>query len=57
MDGELVWGHNGGELGASTEVLFWPEEKIGLVVLMNGEGRADTLYQIESTLWEAAADL
>jgi hypothetical protein len=57
MDGGMVWGHNGGELGVSTEVLFWPERETGLVVLMNGEGRSQTLQLVEEMLREAAESL
>ena len=56
LRGETVWGHNGGELGASTEIVAW-DDGIGAVVLMNAEGYDDTLSRIERLLHEAAADL
>jgi CubicO group peptidase (beta-lactamase class C family) len=37
-----LWGHNGGEQGASTEMYLDPVNKIGICVLSNGEG--DALY-------------
>ena len=57
LDGETVWGHNGGELGAATEILFWSEEGRGVVVLMNGEGDAGSIPAIERAIRDAAADL
>lgn len=57
LDGEEVWGHNGGEVGAATEILFWPEDNVGVVVLMNGEGDDQTLPWIEKRMREAAASL
>lgn len=43
-----VWGHNGGELGASTDLYIDPVNNIGLCVLSNGEGSGificDELY-------------
>ncbi|HNI44466.1 MAG TPA: serine hydrolase domain-containing protein, partial [Chitinophagales bacterium] len=44
----LLWGHNGGENGVSTELYLDPINKIGICVLTNGEGDAlficDELY-------------
>lgn len=57
LGGDTVWGHNGGEVGAATEVLFWQDEGIGVVVLMNGEGYGQTLPWIEKRIFAAAADL
>ena len=53
LDGETVWGHNGGEVGASTEILWWPERDRGVVVLMNAEGRGNTLVAAERILRDA----
>ena len=38
----LLWGHNGGESGASTEMYIDATNNIGICVLTNGEG--DALY-------------
>jgi CubicO group peptidase (beta-lactamase class C family) len=54
LDGAVVWGHNGGESGAATEILWWPEREMGVVVLMNAEGRWDTLEVVERAIVEAA---
>ena len=53
LDGETVWGHNGGEWGASAEILWWPERDRGVVVLMNSEGDDDSLAAIERILRDA----
>jgi CubicO group peptidase (beta-lactamase class C family) len=49
-----LWGHNGGEDGASTDMYFDPVNNIGICVLTNGEGDAFTiceeLYQYGLTL-------
>ena len=36
----MLWGHNGGESGASTDMYLDPVNNIGLCVLTNGEGDA-----------------
>ena len=38
----LVWGHNGGEQGTSTDLYIDPVNNIGICVLTNGEG--DPIY-------------
>lgn len=53
FDGEMVWGHNGGEWGASAEVLWWPDRDRGVVVLMNSEGEYGTLEAVERVLRDA----
>lgn len=49
-----LWGHNGGEQGASTDFYIDPVNKIGICVLTNGEGDAlyicDELYDFALTL-------
>lgn len=51
---ELLWGHNGGEFGSSTDLYLDPENNIGLCVLTNGEGDAlwicDELYDYALSL-------
>lgn len=51
---ELLWGHNGGESGSSTDLYLDPENNIGLCVLTNGEGDAlwicDELYDYALSL-------
>lgn len=39
----LLWGHNGGEQGVSTDLYIDIENKIGICVLTNGEGDALTI--------------
>lgn len=56
LDGQEVWGHNGGETGASAELLI-TEDGVGLVVLMNAEGRNRTLEDVELALLEHGAGL
>lgn len=50
----LLWGHNGGEKGVSTDCYLDPVNKIGICVLTNGEGDAlaicDELYDYALTL-------
>ena len=50
----LLWGHNGGERGASTDIYLDPVNKIGICILTNGEGDAlticDELYDYALTL-------
>ena len=38
VDGEQVWGHNGGEDGVSTEILFW-DDGTGAVVRTEAWGQ------------------
>jgi len=49
-----LWGHNGGEMGASTDMYLDPVNNIGICVLTNGEGDAlficDELYDYALTL-------
>ena len=51
LEGQTVWGHNGGEVGVSAEIGVLGDGR-GFVVLMNGEGRGDTLERIEAALLE-----
>ncbi|MBM3986217.1 MAG: beta-lactamase family protein, partial [Planctomycetes bacterium] len=37
LGGRTLWGHNGGDLGVSTEMWFDPGSGIGVVALTNGE--------------------
>lgn len=50
----LLWGHNGGELGVSTDMYLDPATNIGLCVLANGGGSAiyicDELYDYALSL-------
>ncbi|MFM7758053.1 MAG: serine hydrolase [Crocinitomicaceae bacterium] len=50
----MLWGHNGGGEGVSTEMYLDPVNKIGISVLTNGEGNAiyivDKLYDFALTL-------
>ncbi len=50
----MLWGHNGGEDGVSTDMYFDPTNNIGICVLTNGEGDAlsicDELYDYALSL-------
>jgi CubicO group peptidase (beta-lactamase class C family) len=41
----MMWGHNGGETGVSTDLYINPQNGIGVAVLNNGEG--DNLYVVD----------
>ena len=56
FDGQSIIGHNGGDIGVSTEMGL-REDGVGFVILMNASGRANTLSRIESMLFEAADGL
>lgn len=51
---EMLWGHNGGEDGVSTDMYLDPTNNIGICVLTNGEGDGlficDGLYDYARTL-------
>lgn len=53
-ESSLLWGHNGGEAGSSTDLYIDPVNNIGVCVLANGEGDAifmcDGLYTYALTL-------
>jgi CubicO group peptidase (beta-lactamase class C family) len=42
----MLWGHNGGETGVSTDLYINPQNGIGVAVLSNGEG--DNLYVVDA---------
>ncbi len=42
----MLWGHNGGETGVSTDLYIHPQNGIGVAVLSNGEG--DNLYVVDA---------
>jgi len=48
-DGATVWGHNGGEVGVSTEIGVF-EDGTGFVVLMNSEGGRGSLRVLEDAV-------
>lgn len=50
----MLWGHNGGEMGVSTDMYLDPLNDIGIVVLTNGEG--DGLYIVDE-LYDYALSL
>lgn len=37
FEGTTVWGHSGGDVGVSTEMLFSPTDSIGVILLTNGD--------------------
>lgn len=53
-ESSLLWGHNGGEAGSTTDLYIDPVNNIGVCVLTNGEGDAiymcDGLYTYALTL-------
>ncbi len=52
--GVEVWGHNGGEVGASTDAFFDPLTGAGFVLLVNAEPRSAPMMALESDLLQAA---
>lgn len=54
---DTVWGHNGGDDGVATEILFRKSDGAGVVVLMNGDGdRWGPVEEIEEELLALAAE-
>lgn len=45
LDGDLVWGHNGGDLGVTTDIIINPQEEIGVAVVTNGEEDLEDLLE------------
>lgn len=45
VDGDLIWGHNGGDLGVSTDIIINPVDEIGVAILSNGEEWLDELVE------------
>jgi CubicO group peptidase (beta-lactamase class C family) len=54
--GVPVWGHNGGEVGASTDAFFDPGTGAGFVLLVNAEPPAGPMRALETALLTAATD-
>lgn len=63
-NGDLMWGHNGGDAGVATAMYFNIAKKTGAIVLTNGDGTqsvspdvlADTLYKYGLTVTPAPTD-
>jgi CubicO group peptidase (beta-lactamase class C family) len=63
-NGDLLWGHNGGDAGVATAIYFSMAKKTGAIVLTNGEGTGssspdllvDTLYKYGITITPSATD-
>ena len=53
-DGEIAWGHTGGDPGVVTFSRFWPESEKGVVVFING-GPGKVFREIMGRLMEEAA--
>ena len=54
---DTVWGHNGGDDGVATEILFRKSDGAGVVVLMNADGdRWGPVEDIEEELLALAAE-
>ncbi len=53
-DGEMAWGHTGGDPGVVTFSRFWPESEIGLIIFING-GPGKGFGEIVKRLLEEAA--
>ncbi|HMV70089.1 MAG TPA: serine hydrolase domain-containing protein, partial [Myxococcota bacterium] len=51
--GVEVWGHNGGEVGASTDAFFDPATGAGFVLLVNGEPPARPMNDLEAWMLTA----
>jgi len=53
-NGKTIWGHNGGDLGVTTEMFLSESDSTGVIVLTNGEGGIvqirDMLFQVADTL-------
>ena len=56
FEGQSIIGHNGGDIGVSTEMGL-REDGVGFVILMNSDGRSNTLSRIEAMMFEAAEAL
>lgn len=37
IGGRICWGHNGGDVGVSTNMYFSPEDSVGIITLANGD--------------------
>lgn len=57
LDGQGLLGHDGGELGAAAEVQHRTGDGFGVVVMMNGEGRATTIDRLMRAMFAAADSL
>jgi CubicO group peptidase (beta-lactamase class C family) len=57
LDGQELLGHDGGELGAAAEVQHRTSDDVGVVLMMNGEGRATTAERIMRAMFAAADTL
>lgn len=54
-DGEIVWGHGGGDPGINTIMAFRPSDGVGIIVFANTAGAR--LSDISKRLFQEAADL
>lgn len=54
--GVEVWGHNGGEVGASTDAFFDPATDAGFVLLVNAEPAVRPMLAFEAELLRVAAE-
>jgi hypothetical protein len=63
-NGDILWGHNGGDAGVNTAMYFSMTKKTGAIALTNGEGNSvanadllvDTLYNYGLTINPSATD-
>jgi CubicO group peptidase (beta-lactamase class C family) len=56
--GDMVTvGHNGSDSGVSTDMYYRPADGVGIIVLANGQLRANPMWDIERALFAAAAEL
>ncbi|MCB0760408.1 MAG: beta-lactamase family protein, partial [Flavobacteriales bacterium] len=44
-DGDECWGHNGGDVGVTTEIFVCPETQVGVAILTNGGEYFDELLE------------
>lgn len=57
LDGQRLLGHNGAELGVATEVQHRLSDGVSVVILMNAEGRAQTIPTLMRAMFDASAGL
>ena len=56
VGGRLVWGHGGSDSGVSTRMYYSKEDKVGVIVLTNGENY-QALYGIVNLLFDYVSTL
>ncbi len=54
-DGDISWGHNGGDPGIATFMRFWPDDGLGLIIFFNYGSPRKAAREIFNRLIEEAA--